>query len=733
MKGKRILSAVLSAALLLQLSPLAAFAEDTLPLSDTATTVQTEPAPEDLAIDAQIAPEPTAETPAEPTAEPTPEASEEPTATPTPEPAAEPTAEPTASPAPEATAEPTAEPTATPDPAAEVQALIDALPDADAVTADTADEVEEQLAAIDEAKATLTDEQLGGLDFARYDAAANALLALWGEATTDAVELLDNGTEPTKEGEWYVIDSVEDLYWLATPAAKNVKAKLTQDIIVNNKVLNDDGSLTSTNLTDWTPITDFAGTLDGDGHTISGLYCNTPGSNYVGLFGSIKGGTVTHLGVEDSYFAGSTYVGSVCGYNNGTISGCYSTATVSSSDVTGGVLVGYNFVTVKNSFAYGTALGSARAFGSNQGTMTNCFYRKTGEERFPSPGTTEATEAQFKSGMVAYQLGSEDIEWQQNLAANGDAYPRFYPGKNDLHVGLVNGKYHNHTSPEQCKTCKLENEKPQYNGSVYLINNEKELKWFSDWVSSRENNANARLEKDIEVTGWTPIGTEGTPFNGTLDGNGKTVTINGIAGGNANNAGLVGYLGSGGKITNIKVAGTVTGGDNVGGVVGYCLGTLENVMNAATVSGTSNVGGVIGYYGATGNASYNLGNTGNVTATSNNPGGVIGKKESGPKLYNSYSTKKQLCGMSDDDAYQNCYAPVSNRVVEYKGEADFASGNVAYLLHQGSRGETWGQNLTADETAPNCLNSPQVFQNADELGYHNHTTGEPCTLCGAVR
>lgn len=295
MKGKRILSAVLSAALLLQLSPLAAFAEDTLPLSGTAPTAQTEPAPEDLAIDAQIAPEPTAETPAEPTAEPTPEASEEPTATPTPEPAAEPTA----SPAPEATAEPTAEPTATPDPAAEVQALIDALPNADAVTEDTADAVEEQLTAIDDAKDTLTDEQLAGLDFARYDAAANALLALWGEAPTDAVEMLDAYQEPGQENGWYIIDSQDDLYWLAT-APKDVKAKLTENITVNSNVLDTNGNPNSASFKAWTPITNFAGTLDGQGHTISGLYCNTPGSEYVGLFGSIKGGgTVTHLGVVD--------------------------------------------------------------------------------------------------------------------------------------------------------------------------------------------------------------------------------------------------------------------------------------------------------------------------------------------------------------------------------------------------------------------------------------------------
>lgn len=119
MKGKRILSAVLSAALLLQLSPLAVFAEDTSLLPVTAQTALTEPAPEE----------------------------------PTPEPAGEETALPE-EPAPDAAETPapvpSAEPTAAPDPAAEVQALIDALPDE--VTEDNAEEVEQALTDIDDAK-----------------------------------------------------------------------------------------------------------------------------------------------------------------------------------------------------------------------------------------------------------------------------------------------------------------------------------------------------------------------------------------------------------------------------------------------------------------------------------------------------------------------------------------------------------------------------------------------------
>ena len=65
--------------------------------------------------------------------------------------------------------------------AADVQALINALPEAETISADKAADVEAQLEAIDEAKVQLSDEDFAVLDFTRYDAAAAALMALSGE------------------------------------------------------------------------------------------------------------------------------------------------------------------------------------------------------------------------------------------------------------------------------------------------------------------------------------------------------------------------------------------------------------------------------------------------------------------------------------------------------------------------------------------------------------------------
>ena len=60
----------------------------------------------------------------------------------------------------------------------QVQALIDALPEAESITADNRADVEAQLTAIDEAKQDLTDDELDALDITRYMAAVEAILAL---------------------------------------------------------------------------------------------------------------------------------------------------------------------------------------------------------------------------------------------------------------------------------------------------------------------------------------------------------------------------------------------------------------------------------------------------------------------------------------------------------------------------------------------------------------------------
>ena len=129
----------------------------------------------------------------------------------------------------------------------------------------------------------------------------------------------------------YQISNAAELYWFAELVNGNLTdgtdqnvaacAKLTENITVNSNVLNPDGTLNTANagsFTAWTPMgsqfSPYTGTFNGDNHTISGLYFNDSGKDYVGLFG-YNNGSIEDVGIIESYFNGKDYVGSVCGYN----------------------------------------------------------------------------------------------------------------------------------------------------------------------------------------------------------------------------------------------------------------------------------------------------------------------------------------------------------------------------------------------------------------------------------
>ena len=88
-----------------------------------------------------------------------------------------------------------------------LQTLIDALPDAERVTGDGADEIVDALDAVDAAKAALTDEQRAQVDFARYDALCEALAALAGE--TGAAVPMAADTRNTYSGKQLSLVSAE--------------------------------------------------------------------------------------------------------------------------------------------------------------------------------------------------------------------------------------------------------------------------------------------------------------------------------------------------------------------------------------------------------------------------------------------------------------------------------------------------------------------------------------------
>ena len=211
-------------------------------------------------------------------------------------------------------------------------------------------------------------------------------------------------------------------------------------------------------------------------------------------------------------------------------------------------------------------------------------------------------------------------------------------------------------------------------GNPYIITKAEELAWFRDQVNGGNKKICAKIADNVEVIdlkdfchaadaskkideqSWVPIGNSDKLYQGTFDGNGKTITnlyINasqvnmGLFGytyggtiknltfeyanvTNTNNyAGvLVGKASGGSTLQNIKISNTcqIKGGKYTGGIAGYLVGNAYNCVNYATVQGIQYIGGLCGHYSRsrTGNSMTACANYGNVTASSLRVGGLVG-------------------------------------------------------------------------------------------------------------
>ena len=148
-----------------------------------------------------------------------------------------------------------------------------------------------------------------------------------------------------------------------------------------------------------------------------------------------------------------------------------------------------------------------------------------------------------------------------------------------------------------------------------------------------------KLTADIDLGGeangsWTPIGTD-SQFKGTFDGDGHMITGLYINDSSGSNQGLFGSVGSDGTVKNLGVDGEVTGGSNVGGIVGRNFGTIENCYYTGAVSGSGTVGGIAGENNGSTSTVEKCYNTGTVTGSGSAVGGLVGGNDG--KVQNSYN------------------------------------------------------------------------------------------------
>ncbi len=147
----------------------------------------------------------------------------------------------------------------------------------------------------------------------------------------------------------------------------------------------------------------------------------------------------------------------------------------------------------------------------------------------------------------------------------------------------------------------------------------KGLKEVSDLINDSDNSngtlaSHITLANNIDMSAYdyssddkmyTPIGNSSTAYTGTFEGNDKTITnlIIGIGTGNKYsdaNCGLVGKLGSGGKVQNVILDGVsiYSTDSNVGGIVGMNQsGSISNCtvnVGSGGIGGDMSVGGIVG-------------------------------------------------------------------------------------------------------------------------------------------
>ena len=359
-------------------------------------------------------------------------------------------------------------------------------------------------------------------------------------------------------------------------------------------------------------------------------------------------------------------------------------------------------------------------------------------------------------------------------------------------------------------------------GNPYIITKAAELAWFRNEVNRDGGNtrACAKLTADIDLKdfchaadasknlgelSWVPIGV-GNAYTGTFDGSGKTIsnlyikaekqeaglfgytqesTIRNLTIDNANVTNtelytgiLVGDAGYQTTLQNIKISTKcqiIGGKDYTGSIAGSLDGNAYNCVNYATVQGNEDVGGLFGYYGRADNSMTACANYGNVTATSNTVGGLVGYYSSGTiqdcvnygniegtynvggmagyvskgKMQNVFcygnvsatnNTKRggMVCGYSSKGVIEGMVAYYSGakltvnsqeQTVKAFGsdnlsednatgftETQLKSGVVAYLLQQNASSEAkWGQNLTNDGDSYPVIGSEHTVYSDNSL------------------
>ena len=422
----------------------------------------------------------------------------------------------------------------------------------------------------------------------------------------------------------------------------------------------------------------FEGTLNGGGHTISGLYLSNSAYQQ-GLFGCNEG-VIDHLIVTGDVSA-RTYVGGIAGYNRGTIRDCRSDVNVTGSERSAGGVAGWNSNIIERCFSTGEIDGATIAggvAGNNDGTIKDCYNTGAVNGNSDVGGVVGQNSSVLKN---CYNIGSvaSGGSGVAGTSSSNSVTSCFYLDTSA--TGGVGGV----DTPGSASALTLtdferqalfanwdlietwgmsaplgrlvlisipEGEIRAFKGagteaSPYLIPDAITFKVFCDYIN--ENSSGHEyflLTGDIDLStefgaevSWTPIGTD--KFNGVLDGDGHTIS-NLYIDTNSDNMGLFKGIGPNGEIRRLHISIDAHGGDYTGSIAPDNEGLIEECFVSGTMYGTGSVGAIVAKNSGTIKNCYNKAD---ITAAVS---GGITAKNSGT-IENCYSIGNAISGTASEN------------------------------------------------------------------------------------
>ena len=305
---------------------------------------------------------------------------------------------------------------------------------------------------------------------------------------------------------------------------------------------------------------------------------------------------------------------------------------------------------------------------------------------------------------------------------------------------------------------------------VYQIGTAEELKAFADAVNNGENYAHGILTADIDYgTENTMIGRDGMDFQGCLDGQGHTLTINMT--GSADGQALCRNLGVNGRVQNLVIKGTITTAFKyAAAVAAWSGGTVTNVKSELTVnssiSGDGTHAGIVAVPGA-GSLIANCMAIFTIDGPqTNNCGGIVGWASDRCIVENCLAINNfTLSGLDGSasisrnagsmlKAYNNYYLNATGDGAggTQVSAEDLASGKVCFLLNHDQRNIQWTQTIGTDpypvpfttQSTVYCSAATKCDGTSDDAGatYSNTATnaiatahtlvGGACTTCKSL-